>query len=61
MTKMTAKRQVTLPKQLRDYLGLKPGSEVEFVVNDDGRVALGSKEKRPRGQFDAIRGTLDWE
>ena len=36
MTKMTAKRQVTLPKQLRDYLGLKPGSEVEFVVNDDG-------------------------
>ena len=22
-------------------------------------VALGSKEKRPRGRFDAIRGTLD--
>jgi antitoxin PrlF len=61
MTKMTAKGQVTIPKRLRDYLGLKPGSEVEFVVNDDGRVALGSKEKRPRGRFDAIRGTLDLE
>jgi AbrB family looped-hinge helix DNA binding protein len=59
MTKMTVKGQVTIPKRLRDYLGLKPGSEVEFVVNDDGRVALGSKEKRPRGRFDAIRGTLD--
>lgn len=59
MTKMTAKCQVTIPKRLRDYLGLKPGSEVEFMVNDDGRVALGSKEKRPSGRFDAIRGTLD--
>ena len=30
MTKMTTKGQVTIPKRLRDYLGLKPGSQVEI-------------------------------
>ena len=59
MTRMTAKGQVTIPKRLRDYLGLKPGSEVEFTVKNDGQVALGTKEKRASGRFDAIRGTLD--
>jgi antitoxin PrlF len=59
MTRMTAKGQVTIPKAVRDYLGLKPGSEVEFRVNGEGQVALTTKEKRPKGRFDAIRGTLD--
>jgi antitoxin PrlF len=59
MTRMTAKGQVTIPKAVRDYLGLKPGSEVEFRVTGEGQVALATKEKRPKGRFDAIRGTLD--
>lgn len=59
MTRMTAKGQVTIPKRLRDYLGLKPGSEVEFIVRNDGQVALETNEKRPKGRFDALRGTLD--
>lgn len=59
MTRMTAKGQVTIPKRLRDYLGLKPGAEVEFIVRSDGQVALETNEKRPKGRFDALRGTLD--
>lgn len=59
MARMTAKGQVTIPKRLRDYLGLKPGSEVEFTVASDGKVALETNEKRPKGRFDALRGTLD--
>jgi len=40
MTKMTTKGQVTIPKRLRDYLGLEPGSAVDFELADDGRVFL---------------------
>ncbi len=30
------KGQVTLPKPLRDQLGLRPGSRLEFLVGADG-------------------------
>ena len=59
MSRMTAKGQVTIPKRLRDYLGLKPGSEVEFVVGGDGQVELRTKERRSKGRFEALRGILD--
>jgi antitoxin PrlF len=57
MSRMTSKGQVTIPRRIRDYLGLKPGSEVEFVVTNDGQIALGSKEKRPKGRFDDLVGS----
>jgi AbrB family looped-hinge helix DNA binding protein len=40
MTKMTTKGQGTIPKRLRDRLGLKPGSDVDFELTEDGRVFL---------------------
>lgn len=33
--KVTSKGQITLPKGLRERLGLKPGSRVVFKVEDD--------------------------
>lgn len=57
MTKMTTKGQVTIPKRLRDHLGLKPGSWVEFELADDGKVVLRTKEKPIKGRFDAILGS----
>lgn len=30
--KITSKGQITLPKEIRDNLGLRPGDEVDFVV-----------------------------
>jgi AbrB family looped-hinge helix DNA binding protein len=33
MSKITSKGQVTIPKEIRDELGLLPGTEVEFVRN----------------------------
>jgi AbrB family looped-hinge helix DNA binding protein len=35
-TKVTAKGQVTLPKSVRDALGIKPGDEVEVFVTPTG-------------------------
>ena len=34
--RVTTKGQVTIPKEIRDRLGIGPGSEVEFVERDDG-------------------------
>ena len=38
-SKLTVKGQVTIPKEIRDYLGLKPGDRVVFV-RKDGDVLL---------------------
>ncbi len=32
MARVTSKGQITIPKQVRDRLGLEPGAEVELVV-----------------------------
>ena len=59
MPRLTSKGQVTLPKRMRDHLGLKPGSEIEFTINNHGEIVLTAHEKRPKSRFDAVRGTLD--
>ncbi len=56
--KVTIKGQVTIPKAVRDKLGIKPLSEVEFV-EEKGRVFL---VKREHGagesqRFAKIRGS----
>ena len=37
--KLTSKCQVTVPKSVRESLGVKPGDEIEFV-NDEGVLTL---------------------
>lgn len=36
---LSGKGQVTIPKEVRDYLAVKPGDKVLFVI-EDGRVIL---------------------
>jgi antitoxin PrlF len=57
MSKMTTKGQVTLPKRLRDHLGLKPGSDVEFELAEDGRVFLKTRNSPPESRFARLRGS----
>ncbi len=38
---LTQKGQVTIPKAVRDFLGLRPGQEVSFSI--DGNVAIVKK------------------
>jgi AbrB family looped-hinge helix DNA binding protein len=66
-TTLTVKGQVTIPKQIRDALGLVPGCAVEFAVNRDGQLVLhkavgstGNAPSRPlQDRFDAARGKAD--
>ena len=38
--KITAKGQMTLPKEARDHLGVKPGDRVKIFVDTRNRVVL---------------------
>jgi len=61
-TKLTSKGQVTIPKHVRDALGLTPGSSIEFTVNAAGEVVLaraGARGPRKRDRFDRALGRAD--
>lgn len=65
--RVTTKGQVTIPKEIRDRLGIEAGSEVDFVITDDGvrLVAINeniSSEEASRKfmeTLDRMAGTLD--
>jgi AbrB family looped-hinge helix DNA binding protein len=54
---MTSKGQVTIPKRIRDYLGLKPGSEVEFITDAGGQIVVNGHRKARISRFDALVGS----
>lgn len=54
---VTIKGQVTIPKPVRDRLGIKPGDAIAFELAADGRVVLVKLgARRPRSRFEALRG-----
>ncbi|GLK82741.1 AbrB/MazE/SpoVT family DNA-binding domain-containing protein [Ancylobacter defluvii] len=56
-TTVTSKGQVTIPKSVRDLLGIAPGSRVDFRRAPDGSVVLArADEKRPPSRFARFRG-----
>ncbi len=62
MSTITVKGQVTVPKPIRDALGLVPGSRVDFDLDDKGQVVLrrasAARQRRP-DRFEAARGKAD--
>ncbi len=59
--RLTDKGQVTIPKHVRDGLGLRPGDEVEFVADgDDGyrlrKMLRSNPFARYRGHLTGLAG-----
>jgi len=50
---ITIKGQATIPKAIREHLGLEPGDRVKFFVHPDGSVVL-----LPKLPASAARGML---
>ena len=58
-TNLTSKGQVTVPKAVRDYLGLEPRAGVTFARLPNGEVVVRAANKRGRaraGTFAKLRG-----
>lgn len=45
-TTMTTKGQVTVPREIRDRLGLKSGDKMVFTMLSDGTVVMRPKTRR---------------
>jgi len=60
-TLVTSKGQVTIPKKVRDHLGIRPGTAVNFEPDEHGRFVLVRKGSRPgrrrASRFAALRGS----
>lgn len=57
MSAVTVKGQVTIPKPVRDRLGLKPGDEVAFEAGPDGGVLIRKAQGKAKpSRFERLRG-----
>jgi len=64
--RVTEKGQVTIPKEIRDHLGIEPGSEVEFIASGKGALLVKSDAETPeewarnfKEWAKSVEGTLD--
>jgi antitoxin PrlF len=56
-SRVTRKGQVTIPKRVRDHLGIAPGSVVDFELGTDGRIVLTVVGAEPKpSRFERFRG-----
>lgn len=61
MPRVTTKGQVTIPKEIRDMLGIKPGDEVTFEKSDSGYKIQKEAPISAEGEdpFEKYRGSAD--
>ena len=55
MAKVTSKGQITIPKDMRDRLGLRPGDKLAFTEDEDGWHVRKQIDESP---FEEWRGYL---
>jgi AbrB family looped-hinge helix DNA binding protein len=56
-TTVTTKGQVTIPKRIRDHLGIAPGTKVDFKLSAHGEIILVKTDETPRpNRFAALYG-----
>ena len=59
-SQISSKGQVTVPAEVRDLLGLMPGTAVEFLVRE-GEVVMRKGAGRGADPIDRVYGTLRLE
>ena len=54
---VTSKGQVTIPKKIRERLGINPGSEVSFILKD-GEAAMLPKSDNPLEEMKEMKSEI---
>ncbi|AGB17603.1 looped-hinge helix DNA binding domain, AbrB family [Halovivax ruber XH-70] len=55
--RVTSKGQVTIPKEIRERLELDAGTEVEFVLDDEGQITV-HRKRSTMAELQALRDRL---
>lgn len=58
MSRVTQKGQVTIPKQIRDELGIQAGDEIRFERTEDGYII---RKEIDENRFEKWRGVATTE
>ena len=51
---LTSKGQTTIPKEIRDGLGLKPSDYIHYTLLSDGTVIMRAKKRSIRELYGAL-------
>ena len=58
-TSTTQRNQVTIPAEVRRFLGIKPRDKVSFTVNDDGHVTIAAADFTLETAFGSVKPITD--
>ncbi|CAN5213252.1 AbrB/MazE/SpoVT family DNA-binding domain-containing protein [soil metagenome] len=53
---VSSRGQITIPKRVRDLLGIVPGSKIDFERASDGRIVLVKLGTKVPSRFARLRG-----
>lgn len=54
--RVTTKGQVTIPRGVREALGISPETDIDFVEEGDRFYIVKTKEPKATGKFSRLRG-----
>lgn len=57
---ISPKHQITIPAQIRNALGLRPGQKIEFKLDQDNVIELRVKRPKAKEVLDAILKKYDF-
>jgi AbrB family looped-hinge helix DNA binding protein len=61
MPKVTTNFQITIPKEVREKIDLKPGEKFEVIVLNNNEILLRRKFKRIRNPLKVLIGKKEWK
>jgi AbrB family looped-hinge helix DNA binding protein len=56
--RVTTKGQVTIPQPIRDYLGIRPHTDVDFILSDKHVFLVKASPARGKSRYAKVVGIL---